>query len=307
MFFDLNVPSLRTSADREKKEVLGKLFEYGYDCVALNHTIYGRVDKNHRCTLTPVQLDPSPSVCAAGKRCHPSLLRVGGLQLGITSAGGLVGAAGSLGPAQLTRLTVVLESYNDLQAMLPGSQSLLSYDIVAAQPCCQRTFEHLCKEGEADIICLTQASRLPFNVSKRMVDAALHRGIVFEVSFSHAVQSEYVCSPSCWYLLSWDHTSEVLGDASICSLMFVLGAWQCEHVEALPLKICPFDLVELCVMMPCGPLLGKTNGFNLTFSLSLFCMLSTSHKSWRYLPFFSLWFPLCSLGFISCASRRLRC
>ncbi|CAM9134960.1 unnamed protein product [Choristocarpus tenellus] len=191
MYYDLNVPVLRSLAERDRQTLLTKLFEYGYDCVALNHIVYGRLSKQHRCTLNPVELEPVQGICAVGKRCNPSLLRASEGGSRIEGSGKGKGASFSL--MQMTRLTVVLESLNDLQQMTPGSDALLSYDVVAAQPCCQQTLEHLCQEGEADIICFPQAERLPFHVNKPLVDAALGRGVVFEISYSQAIQNSAAC------------------------------------------------------------------------------------------------------------------
>ncbi|CAN0460889.1 unnamed protein product, partial [Scytosiphon promiscuus] len=50
-----------------------------------------------------------------------------------------------------------------------GSTVLQAYDIVAAVPCCQRSFELLCSEGDVDVISLPSGKRLPFTVNKKAV------------------------------------------------------------------------------------------------------------------------------------------
>eukprot|EP00903_Cladosiphon_okamuranus_P018711 g17224.t1 len=194
MFFDLNVPVLRSSVERDRSALLSQLFQHGYDCVALNTIVFGRLAKQHRCTVERIHFDPRGS-SAVGRRRRkatfrePSLLRVTA-----SRSGGGVGAPGhgataETGPDQVTRLTVVLENPGDAQVLTAGSEALQSYDIVAAVPCCQRSFEVLCKDSDVDVISLPSGKRLPFTITKKNADAALTRGAVFEVTYSQAIQS----------------------------------------------------------------------------------------------------------------------
>ena len=50
-----------------------------------------------------------------------------------------------------------------------GSEALQSYDVVAAVPCCQRSFEVLCKDSDVDIVSLPSGRRLPFTITKKNV------------------------------------------------------------------------------------------------------------------------------------------
>ena len=50
-----------------------------------------------------------------------------------------------------------------------GSDGLQTYDIVAAVPCCQRSFELLCRHSDVDIISMPLRKRLPFTLVKKMV------------------------------------------------------------------------------------------------------------------------------------------
>ncbi|CAM9131722.1 unnamed protein product [Hapterophycus canaliculatus] len=196
MFFDLNVPVLRSSVERDRSALLSQLFEHGYDCIALNTIIYGRLPKQHRCTATRIRFDPK-GTSAVGRRTRkrsfrdPSLLRTAAVRSG--ASGGVRapghGASSEAGPDQVTRLTVVLESSGDAQVLTSGSEALQSYDVVAAVPCCQKSFELLCKASDIDIISLPSGQRLPFNINKKNADAALARGAVFEVTYSQAIQS----------------------------------------------------------------------------------------------------------------------
>ncbi|CAM9593600.1 unnamed protein product [Ectocarpus sp. 12 AP-2014] len=194
MFFDLNVPVLRSSVERDRSALLSQLFEHGYDCVALNTIIYGRLPKQHRCTIERIHFDPeaASAVCSRRRRRRrtfrePSLLRATARGGGAVAPGH--GATAESGPDQVSRLTVVLESPADAQSLTAGSEALQSYDVVAAVPCCQRSFEVLCKDSDVDVISLPSGKRLPFNINKKNTDAALSRGAVFEVTYSQAIQN----------------------------------------------------------------------------------------------------------------------
>lgn len=52
-----------------------------------------------------------------------------------------------------------------------GSEALQSYDVVAAVPCCQKSFEMLCKASDVDVISLPAGQRLPFTINKKNVSA----------------------------------------------------------------------------------------------------------------------------------------
>ena len=64
-----------------------------------------------------------------------------------------------------------------------GSEALQSYDIVAAVPCCQRSFEVLCKDSDVDVISLPSGKRLPFNVTKKNVGRFPVSRLLSAVSF----------------------------------------------------------------------------------------------------------------------------
>lgn len=51
-----------------------------------------------------------------------------------------------------------------------GSDALQTYDVVAAVPCCQRSFELLSKDSDVDIISLPSGNRLPFTLNKKLVE-----------------------------------------------------------------------------------------------------------------------------------------
>lgn len=192
MFYDLNLPMLRSSVDRERTVLLGQLFEYGYDCVALNTVIYGRLPKQHRCKGERIKFDAGAVRPVPGRQRKfrdPSLLRGGGLSVGPTTLPPGHGATLDTGPDQVTRLTVVLESSADAQLLNAGSDALQTYDVVAAVPCCQRSFELLSKDSDVDIISLPSGNRLPFTLNKKLTDAALARGAVFEITYTQALQS----------------------------------------------------------------------------------------------------------------------
>ncbi|KAI5079925.1 hypothetical protein GOP47_0005404 [Adiantum capillus-veneris] len=65
---------------------------------------------------------------------------------------------------------------------------LRSYDMVAIQPTSQKVFDQACTHLEVDLITLDFLHRLPIRLKPSSVQAALERGVFFEVSYSGAFQ-----------------------------------------------------------------------------------------------------------------------
>lgn len=63
----------------------------------------------------------------------------------------------------------IFSSLSVIVEQTAGSEGLQSYDVVAAVPCCQRSFEVLCKDSDVDVISLPSGKRLPFNITKKNV------------------------------------------------------------------------------------------------------------------------------------------
>jgi RNase P/RNase MRP subunit p30 len=81
------------------------------------------------------------------------------------------------------------------------SEALQSYDIVSATPTSFAAFTHLCNEGHVDIISIDIGARLQFHAARKFTDAALKRGVSFEV-WLFCIVSHLGCSQS-QFLQDW--------------------------------------------------------------------------------------------------------
>ncbi|CAM9113939.1 unnamed protein product [Chrysoparadoxa australica] len=77
----------------------------------------------------------------------------------------------------------------EAQVLVASNKVLQSYTLVAGQATSATTFEHLCTKAHVDIIAIDIGSRLPFLLHKRHTDAALARGLFFEVSYAPAIRT----------------------------------------------------------------------------------------------------------------------
>lgn len=93
---------------------------------------------------------------------------------------------------QLSRITMMVDDVVDAQVLSTGNDMLSSYDIVAASPGNGSVFAYLCKSADIDIISINFGVRIPFALNKKLMDAAVSRGIQFEICYSQAVQSALV-------------------------------------------------------------------------------------------------------------------
>lgn len=85
---------------------------------------------------------------------------------------------------QISRLTVVVDEMSDAQRLNLSNEFIRNFDIVAAKPGNAQVFEYLCKTAEIDLIAIDFSTRVPFPVNKSLLDAAVKRGIFFEIIYS---------------------------------------------------------------------------------------------------------------------------
>jgi len=87
------------------------------------------------------------------------------------------------------RLTIVAEKVTQIQRMSAANPVLRSYDLVSVVPMSQKVFKYCCVNAQSlDIIAIHSEQRLPFVFSKVEVDAAIARGIHFEVRYGDAIR-----------------------------------------------------------------------------------------------------------------------
>ncbi|KAI9004126.1 RNase P subunit p30-domain-containing protein, partial [Gaertneriomyces semiglobifer] len=65
---------------------------------------------------------------------------------------------------------------------------LSSYDLIALQPTTERLFQIACNNLDIDIISLEMSARLPFFLKHSTINAAIQRGVYFEICYSAAIR-----------------------------------------------------------------------------------------------------------------------
>ncbi|XP_037562588.1 ribonuclease P protein subunit p30-like [Dermacentor silvarum] len=164
---DLNLIVQRESEKLDKPNVIKKIktaFQLGYDVVALNVV----VGANELGSKNKIPEPPQYSLA------HPDLqpLTPRNRRLRI-----------------LTRLTANLTDSAESHRLFQ-SPVAKKYDIIAVSVTQEKMFQHLCNQGEFDIVCLTLDDRLPFVVKRTQYGAATGRGLFFEIQYAPCIRDE---------------------------------------------------------------------------------------------------------------------
>ncbi|KAF9436862.1 Ribonuclease P protein subunit p30 [Entomortierella beljakovae] len=123
----------------------------GYQAVAFNHEITGKIPNNHVNPITKLNL---PGV----------------------------------NMKQYSRLTLVVDDISQNYGLNTSNSAVSSYDIIAVQPTNEKLFQAACGTFEVDIISLDMSARLPFYLKHSTVGQAVERGIYFELCYSGAIR-----------------------------------------------------------------------------------------------------------------------
>lgn len=93
--------------------------------------------------------------------------------------------------SQLTRLTLATEDPSAASQAFTGTHpAAASYDLLAVQPLSERVLQQACTSLEVDIITFDLAKRLPFRLKSGPLQAAIKRGIFFEILYAPALREE---------------------------------------------------------------------------------------------------------------------
>ena len=149
MFYNLNVPYAAT--DIQLPRTLAFLHELGYNVVALNHAISGKLPAVIACAIPK----PLPNQAAL-----PAKLEI------------------------LRRVTLTLtEAYQNARLL----ELSRCYDVLALRPVDERTLQLACTSLECDIISLDLSVRLPYYFKHKMVQEALKLGKRFEICYAQGL------------------------------------------------------------------------------------------------------------------------
>lgn len=85
----------------------------------------------------------------------------------------------------LNRLTIVA---SDVGQFRPNTAEFRRYDLLAIHPTSDKLFHTACMMMDVDIICVTVTEKLPFHLKRATLNAAVSRGVVFELCYSAALR-----------------------------------------------------------------------------------------------------------------------
>lgn len=171
--YDLNC-KYKSGKEKERQLLIRRLYELGYDGMAWNQTITGKL-QGHIKPLAPINIDTN-FILASKQAAHDRSI--------YTSKPMVISSF-----RQLSRITLVLDDLADAQTLHINNLALHAYDIIAACPGNQKIFQYLCQTADIDIISFDFHHRLNFSINKKLLDAAVKRGIHFEISYSGLLQS----------------------------------------------------------------------------------------------------------------------
>ncbi|KAI7471711.1 ribonuclease P protein subunit p30 [Hortaea werneckii] len=151
MFYDLNIPW--SPDDKHLPRTLTFLEELGYNAIALNHTIAGKLPAQINCAIP----DPLPY------KDLPKKLEI------------------------RRRITLTLtESYQNARL----AELARAYDILAVRPVDERSFQLACGSLDCDIISLDLTQRLPFFFKFKTLSEAVRSGKRLEICYSQGVMGD---------------------------------------------------------------------------------------------------------------------
>eukprot|EP00842_Homolaphlyctis_polyrhiza_P001120 jgi/Hompol1/2008/HPOL_004985-RA len=185
--FDLNVPEEVLSSDAG--QVLAMLVRFGYRGIAVNVNLPSkakltacRINKEHYAKALRAASNQSKGMAqdsSLAVRTTPSVLSQ--LELPHSFA---------LSTFDIfTRLSIVLDNPAQNYSFT-SSSAISSYDIIAVTPTTEKLFQTACQTLEVDIISLDMSARLAFPIRTATLNAAVQRGVYFEICYSASIRNE---------------------------------------------------------------------------------------------------------------------
>jgi ribonuclease P/MRP protein subunit RPP1 len=154
MFYDLNIPWNPTSQPHTVARTLHFAAELGYNVVALNHTISGKLPAQITCAI------PTPITPASSSEILPPKLEV------------------------KRRVTLVLtDSHQNVRL----ADLAKAYDLLAVRPVDEKSLQQACSSLDCDIISLDLTQRFSFYFKHKMLSEAIKSGKRIELCYSQGL------------------------------------------------------------------------------------------------------------------------
>ncbi len=165
IFYDLNV-SLEKGVSR-LHSISNRLSELKYSRASVNRYVFGSIPKTRK-------EDADAEIDAENRKYRE------------TDKDVRIGKKPSF---LMSRVTISGDKLSLFQAISTKNVVLKTYDIVATSPQTQQTFKFCCRDcAGIDIITIDSEQRLPYVLNRTDIDAAIKRGIHFEVTYSGSIR-----------------------------------------------------------------------------------------------------------------------
>ncbi|KAM9325020.1 ribonuclease P protein subunit p30 [Gastrophryne carolinensis] len=162
-FVDLNI--INCADVKKLQSIIDMAAHLGYSTVAINHIAdFGKKKTEIGKPISPKDLFPSPPI-VQGKSTPIKIL---------------------------TRLTIIASDHPHFNALRSTSSVIKLYDIVAVYPKNEKLFHKVCTGIDADLICINVTERNPFFFRRPSLNAAIGRGIFFELTYSSAIKDSTI-------------------------------------------------------------------------------------------------------------------
>nr|KAJ3419728.1 Ribonuclease P protein subunit p30 [Polyrhizophydium stewartii] len=179
--FDLAVPEAALAGDGAR--VLGMLVRFGFRGIAISVTSDGNLNKSKPC-----QIDRSKYAAMLEKAAGDAVVPRASPPLLAQANSDLPRSLAATTFDLFTRLSVVLDNPSHNYSISSGSPIVASYDILAVHPKTEKLFQAACQQLEVDIVSLDMGSRLPFHLRHPTINAAIQRGVHFEICYAPAIR-----------------------------------------------------------------------------------------------------------------------
>ncbi|XP_053306074.1 ribonuclease P protein subunit p30 [Spea bombifrons] len=162
VFVDLNI----VNTDIKKlQNIIEMAAHLGYSTVAINHVAdFEKKKMEIAKPISTTELFPSPPIVQG--KSKP--IRI------------------------LTRLTVIASDPSHCNALRSTSPTARLYDIVAVYPKTEKLFHAACTSIDVDLVCINITEKHPFYFRKPPINAAIERGIFFELIYTPAIKDSTI-------------------------------------------------------------------------------------------------------------------
>ncbi|XP_066456817.1 ribonuclease P protein subunit p30 [Eleutherodactylus coqui] len=159
VFVDLNITNCKEV--KKLQSMIEMAAHLGYSAVAINHVAeFGKKKAEIVKPIATKDLFPSPPT-VQGKSTPIKIL---------------------------TRLTIVASDPSHCNVLRSSSPITKLYDIVAIYPDTEKLFHTACTATDVDIICINVTEKYPFFFKRPPLNAAVERGIFFELIYTPAIK-----------------------------------------------------------------------------------------------------------------------